>query len=183
MTFGTVDIEKIVGLGAGPGHRRRAGFTPADAIAKLRSLEIPVLVVYAPSIDGVYKDIELVGTAVGASDKATALTDADACRHERRSPTPPTAESAKAAHQAARLLRRRVHRRDRPDLRARPRARSWPRWSSMLGVDVITGDPVTYEIPLEKLIERDPQVIILGVNAFYSPTADDRRRSGPAGRR
>ena len=29
--------------------------------------------------------------------------------------------------------------------------------------------PNTYEIPLEKLIERDPQVIILGVNPFYSP--------------
>ena len=40
----------------------------------------------------------------------------------------------------------------------------------LLGVDVITGDKVTYEIPLEKLIERDPEVIILGVNAFYAPT-------------
>ena len=40
----------------------------------------------------------------------------------------------------------------------------------MLGVDVITGDPVTYEVPLETLIERDPQVIILGINAFYQPT-------------
>ena len=39
-----------------------------------------------------------------------------------------------------------------------------------LGVDVITGDKVTYEILLEKLIERVPEVIILGVNAFYSPT-------------
>ena len=41
----------------------------------------------------------------------------------------------------------------------------------MLGVDVITGDKVTYEVPLETLIQRDPQVIILGVNAFYMPTA------------
>jgi hypothetical protein len=39
------------------------------------------------------------------------------------------------------------------------------------GADAITtGDPNTYQIPLEKLIERDPQVIILGVNPFYSPT-------------
>ena len=34
---------------------------------------------------------------------------------------------------------------------------------------ITTGDPNTYEIPLEKLIERDPQVIIIGVNPFYSP--------------
>src|SRR4029453_2001657 len=42
----------------------------------------------------------------------------------------------------------------------------------LLGVDGITGDKVTYEIPIEKLIERDPQVIILGVNAFYTPTRE-----------
>jgi iron complex transport system substrate-binding protein len=42
----------------------------------------------------------------------------------------------------------------------------------LLGVDVITSDPVTYEIPLETLIEKDPQVILLGVNAFYAPTPE-----------
>ena len=42
----------------------------------------------------------------------------------------------------------------------------------LLGVDVVTADPVTYEIPLETLIERDPEVIILGVNAFYGPTLE-----------
>ena len=42
----------------------------------------------------------------------------------------------------------------------------------LLGVDVITSDPVTYEIPLETLIEKDPEVILVGVNAFYSPTAE-----------
>ena len=52
-----------------------------------------------------------------------------------------------------------------------PTSRSSPRWSTLAGADAITtGDPNTYAIPLEKLIERDPQVIILGVNPFYSPT-------------
>ena len=45
-----------------------AGFTPADAIAQLRSLKIPVLVVSSNTIDSIYKDIELVGTAVGEKD-------------------------------------------------------------------------------------------------------------------
>ena len=50
---------------------------------------------------------------------------------------------------------------------------------SKLGVDVITTDPTTYEIPLEQLIERDPQVIVVGVNAFYKPTADEiAKRNG-----
>ena len=46
---------------------------------------------------------------------------------------------------------------------------------TLAGADAITtGDPNTYAIALEKLIERDPQVIILGVNPFYSPTPDGR---------
>ena len=50
---------------------------------------------------------------------------------------------------------------------------------ALLGVDVITGDKATYEVPLETLVERDPQVIILGVNAFYTPTpATVAKRNG-----
>ena len=37
------------------------GFTPADAITQLRALDIPVMVVYAPSVQGVYDDIEMIG--------------------------------------------------------------------------------------------------------------------------
>jgi cobalamin transport system substrate-binding protein len=40
------------------------------------------------------------------------------------------------------------------------------------GDTITTGDADTYEIPLEKLIERDPQVIVLGVNPFYNPTPE-----------
>ena len=41
------------------------GFTHQDDIDQLRSLGIPVLVVYAEDVPGVLTDIELVGTAVG----------------------------------------------------------------------------------------------------------------------
>ena len=41
------------------------GFTPPDAIARLRDLGIPVLVIYAPSVEGVYDDISLIGEATG----------------------------------------------------------------------------------------------------------------------
>ena len=40
------------------------------------------------------------------------------------------------------------------------------------GDTITTGDPNTYEIALEKLIERDPEVIVLGVNPFYEPTPE-----------
>jgi iron complex transport system substrate-binding protein len=42
---------------------------------------------------------------------------------------------------------------------------------TLAGADAITtGNPGTYEIPLETLIAKDPQIIVLGVNPFYSPT-------------
>ena len=50
---------------------------------------------------------------------------------------------------------------------------------TLAGADTITtGDPNSFEIGLEKLIERDPEVIVLGVNPFYEPTPDGSR--GPA---
>jgi iron complex transport system substrate-binding protein len=41
------------------------------------------------------------------------------------------------------------------------------------GDTITTGDPNAYEIGLEKLIERDPEVIVLGVNPFYEPTPEE----------
>jgi iron complex transport system substrate-binding protein len=51
---------------------------------------------------------------------------------------------------------------------------------TLAGADAVTtGDPGSYEIPLEKLIERDPQIIVLGINPFYNPTpAEVMARSG-----
>ena len=44
---------------------------------------------------------------------------------------------------------------------------------TLAGGDAITtGDPASYEIPLETLIEADPQIIVLGVNPFYMPTPE-----------
>ena len=39
-----------------------------------------MLVVYAPSVDGVLKDIELIGDAVGAADEAKTMTDGMSAR-------------------------------------------------------------------------------------------------------
>ena len=64
-TFGGVDVEKIVGLEADLVIAGGNGFTPPDTIDQLRELGVPVLVVYAPDIDDVLADIELIGAAVG----------------------------------------------------------------------------------------------------------------------
>lgn len=75
-TFQGVDSEKIVGLGADLVIAGGNFGTAPDAIAKLRSLGIPVVVVYAPTVDGALKDIELIGSAVGESAAAGDLTAA-----------------------------------------------------------------------------------------------------------
>ena len=144
---------------------------PPEAIAQLRSVGIPVLVVYAPSVDGVYKDIELVGDAPSARPTrptaltATMRTEMDADRHGRRGRGRRRGTKPRVFYDVGYI--------DTTGQIYGPAEGSFlAEMVGLLGVDVITGDPSTYEIPLETLIERDPQVIILGVNAFYTPTPE-----------
>jgi len=170
VTFGTVDVEKIVALAPDLVIAGGAGFTSADAIAQLRALKIPVLVVSTPSIDGIYKDIELVGSAVGEADAASAVTTK--MRADMTAiATAAAAESAKTA-KPPRVFYDVGYIDATGQIYAPGEGSFLAEMVGMLGVDVITGDKVTYEIPLEKLISRDPEVIILGVNAFYSPTPE-----------
>ncbi len=170
VTFGTVDVEKIVSLSPDLVIAGGAGFTSAEAIAKLRDVKIPVIVVSTPSIDGIYKDIELVGTAVGAADKAAAMTS------KMRADMQAIAGAAQAESSKSSTKPRVFYDVGYLDTTGQifgPAEGSFlAEMVGLLGVDVITGDKLTYEIPLETLIQRDPQVIILGVNAFYAPTPE-----------
>jgi iron complex transport system substrate-binding protein len=169
VTFGTVDVEKIVALDPDLVIAGGAGFTSAEAIATLRSFDIPVVVVTTPSIDGIYKDIELVGAAVGEADAAADLT-AGMRSDMAAIGTAAQAESKKAATPPRVFYD--VGYIDGTGQIFGPAEGSYlAEMVALLGVDVITGDKATYEVPLETLVERDPQVIILGVNAFYTPTA------------
>jgi iron complex transport system substrate-binding protein len=164
-SFSTVDVEQVVNLDPDLVVAGGLGFTPADAITQLRSLDIPVLVVYAPSVEGVYKDIELIGTATGTSEAAKAVTAAMAAEIDAIGDavavtgTPPRVfyEIGYDATTGAIFA---------------PAADSFvAEMVTLAGGDTITtGDPDTYEIALEKLIEQDPEVIVLGVNPFYEPT-------------
>jgi cobalamin transport system substrate-binding protein len=176
-TFGTVDVEKIVALDPDLVVAGGLGFTPADAVAKLRSLGVPVLVIYAPSIDGVYKDIELLGDATGRADAATAVTDGmradiDAVSTAATAAATASGEKPRVFYDVGYL--------DATGQIYGPATGSFlEEMVGLLGVDVVTSDPTTYEIALETLIERDPQVIIVGVNAFYRPTAAEiAKRNG-----
>jgi iron complex transport system substrate-binding protein len=177
VTFGAVDVEKIVSLDADLVIAGGAGFTPAESIAKLRSLKVPVLVVSSNTIDAIYADIVLVGTAVGETAPATALAGT------MRADMTAIGAAAQAASQKAGTKPRVFYDVGYIDATGQiygPAKGSFlAEMLDMLGVDVITGDATTYEIPLETLIQRDPQVIILGINAFYKPTpATIAKRTG-----
>jgi iron complex transport system substrate-binding protein len=169
VDFGTVDVEKIVSLDPDLVIAGGAGFTAADAITTLRSLKIPVLVVSSTTLDAIYADLVLVGTAAGETAAATALVDT------LRADMTAIGTAAQAAAAKAGTKPRVFYDVGYIDTTGQiygPAKGSFlAEMLDMLGVDVITGDAVTYEVPLETLIQRDPQVIILGTNAFYMPTA------------
>jgi iron complex transport system substrate-binding protein len=168
-TFSSVDTEKVVAAGADLVIAGGLGFTPADAIAKLRALKIPVLVVYAPSVEGVLKDIDMIGAAVGTPDKATQITDA--MRADMKLTIDAAAAEATKAGSKARVYYEIGYTDGTGEIFAPADKSFLAEMVTLAGADAITtGDPNTYQISLEKLIERDPQVIILGVNPFYSPT-------------
>jgi cobalamin transport system substrate-binding protein len=167
-TFSSVDTEKVVQLDPDLVIAGGLGFTPADAITRLRAVGIPVLVIYAPSVAGVLKDIELIGAAVGVSDEASAIT----ARMQADLSAISAAADAKAAGVGSKpRVYYEIGYTDGTGEIFAPADQSFLAEMVTLagGEPITTGDPNTYQIPLEKLIERDPQIIIIGVNPFYSP--------------
>jgi iron complex transport system substrate-binding protein len=160
--FGSVDVEKIVSLGADLVIAGGNGFNPPAAIAQLRRANIPVLVVYAAKVDGVLSDIELVGDAVGAGPAARDLT----------------ASMRAGFDQVAALARSLPKPRTFYELDATKEIYG-PAKDSFIaemislagGEPVTTDDPAVFSIPLEKLVAADPEVIILG-DAAYGTTTD-----------
>ena len=73
--FGSVDVEKIVAMGTDLVIAGGSNFNPPESIAKLRSLGVPVLVVFAPDVQTALDDMTLIGQAVGKPDEAAAMTD------------------------------------------------------------------------------------------------------------
>lgn len=157
-----VDVEKIVGLEADLVIAGGNNFNPPEALARLRSLGIPVLVVYAPDTKTILADIELVGRAVGRAEEATALAASIQADFEA------------VAAATAGLPRPRVfYELDATNEIYGPADDSFlAEMIELAGGDPITtGSPTVFSISLEKLVAADPEVIILG-DAAYGVTPD-----------
>lgn len=161
-TFDGVDIEKIVSMEPDVVFAGGNFFTPPDAIERMRDLGLPVVVLYAASVDDVYGDIELIGRASGRSAQATDI--AARIRSEF--------DAVEAA--VAGLARPRIF----YELDATG-AIYGPADDSFLAemIQIAGGDPITtgapdkYEISIERLIQADPELILLA-DAPFGVTVD-----------
>ncbi len=162
-TYTGVIMEQVVALE--PDLVLAAGnfFTPPDDIAKMRELGYTVAVLYAPDVDTVMSDIELIGTVIGASDEALAMTA------ELTAQMDAIAEEAAAVGTTPTVFY---------ELGAEPEIYA-PAPDSFLadmivragGAPITTGDPALWSIPLEELVVADPEVIVLG-DANYGTCPD-----------
>ena len=158
-TFGTVDVERIVGFEPDVVIAGGFGFTPAASIARLRELDVPVVVVYPPDVETVYADLELIGTVVGRGEEARAMTD-------RMRTEMAAVEAAVAGEDAPRVF----YETGTDDSGTVYGVADQSFLTEMIelagGEPVTTGSPDRYDMPVERLISEDPQVILLSDAAF-----------------
>jgi iron complex transport system substrate-binding protein len=161
-TFSGVDVEKIVGLGADLVIAGGSGGTPKDAIDKLRSLKVPVLVLYAPDVAGVLADIELTGKATGQSAEAEALTSSMQAGFDDVTGAIDTATKPKVFYETG----------DQPSIYGIADDSVYAQMIELAGgAPVTTGSATNWEMPTEKLVTANPDLIILGDSA-YGVTAE-----------
>ena len=157
--FGEVDVEKIVGLEPDVVIAGGQGFTPVDAIQQLRSLDVPVVVVDPTDVQGVYDDIVLLGTAVGKTDEAEAMTETMQAEMGRIGDAIASQDKPKVFYETGTDDSGKVY-----------GIADGSFMNEMIelagGVPITTGSPDKYDMSTEKLIADDPDLILLGDGAF-----------------
>jgi iron complex transport system substrate-binding protein len=172
-SFTGVNIEAVVAARPDVVIAGGNDLTPPADIEKLRSLGLPVVVVYAGSVDAVLSDIALIGTVTGQDSAAAQLVGAMRSRIDELS------SAAKATGSTPRVF----YELDAAKEIYGPAPDSFlAEMIGLAGGDPITsGDPAVWAVSLERLVDADPQVIILG-DANYGMTPEAvRSRPGWAG--
>ena len=167
--FDGVDVERIVSLEPDVVFAGGNFFTPPDAIERLRELGLDVIVLYAPDVATVFHDLELIGEAVGRAEEAEAI--AERIRAEFASVKAAVAEAPRP---------RVFYELDATGAIYGPADDSFLAEMIELagGEPITTGSPDAYEIPLERLIEADPELILLADAPFGVTPEQVRERPG-----
>jgi iron complex transport system substrate-binding protein len=167
--FGSVDVEKIVALGADLVIAGGNGFNPPDAIAKLRSLKVPVVVVYAPDVDAVFRDIELVGDAAGEPLAAGDLAASMRAGFDQVEAATTSLDHPRTFYEIDATK----------DIFGPAKGSFLESMIRIAGGDPITtGSTTAYNIPLETLVAADPELILLGDSVYGTTAADVSKRPG-----
>ncbi len=168
-TFSGVDVEKIVGLDADLVIAGGNGGTPPDAIAKLRSLKVPVLVVYAPDVEAVYHDITLTGDAVGEPAKAADVVSQLHAQFDAVAAATASATKPRVFYETG----------DQPSIYGIADNSVYAQMIGLAGGQPITtGSATNWEMSTEKLVVADPELIILGDSAYGVTAAAVAKRAG-----
>ena len=159
--YGSVDVEKIVGLGADLVIAGGNTFTPPEAIAQLRSLKVPTIVVYAPTVAKVFEDVALTGQALGRGDAAKDLAASMRAQFDQIGAATRNANKPRTWYEI-----------DATGAFYGPADDSFLAEMIRLagGDPITTGSPNKFDIPAERLLKADPEVILLG-DAAYGVTA------------
>jgi iron complex transport system substrate-binding protein len=159
-----VDLEPDLVLAAGN------NFTPATDIERMRDLGLTVLVVYAETMGEVLADIRLIGRALGADEAADAIVRQMETRiSEVREAATVVGERPRVFYQIG----------SEPEIYA-PAPNSFIADMVVLagGEPITTTDPAVFSISVERLIDLDPEVIVLGDAAYGVCPAAVRQRPG-----
>jgi iron complex transport system substrate-binding protein len=151
-TFSSVDVEQIISLGADLVVSGGDGLSQGPAVEQLRRAKIPVVVSYPTTIAQAIAGFRVIGQAVGAADAGNQLADTTKAKLDE------LAAIAATATEKPRLF----YEIDVTGGIFTPPAESiYGEMFRLAGAEPISGDPF-YAISLEKLVDADPEVILLG---------------------
>jgi iron complex transport system substrate-binding protein len=170
-TFSGVDVEKIVAAGADLVVSGGTGLSQGPAVEQLRHAGIPVLVSYPRTIDGALESIRRIGKAVGLADDASALADKIANDINDLQSIAGTAESQPRVFYEIDVT---------GGIFTPPADSIYAEMFDLAGATFIPGDQA-YSISLEKLVDADPEVILLGDGAYGVTAAQVKARAGWGG--
>ena len=163
--FDGVDVEQIVDAGADLVIAGGSGGTPPDAIERLRALGVPVLVVYAKDVDGALADVKLTADAVGRSAEGEALVT------EMRGAFDEVA-TATADLERPRVF---IETGNQPAIYGIANDSVYAEMIELAGGEAVTtGSATNWEMPVERLVAEDPEIILLA-DAAYGATAEEVR--------
>ena len=156
-TFTGVLIEQVVDLEPDLVIAGGNNFTAAGDVERMRDLDIPVLVIYAPDVDGVLADIRLVGRAVGAAAAAESVVADIQQRIDEVEIALAELDRPSVFYEIG----------NEPEIYGPAPDSFVADMVSRAGGDPITTtDPQVFSISLERLVDLDPEVIVLGDAAY-----------------